>query len=442
MTSLKPIHTLILDAGPILRNDPSISTLLAKSENIVTVPPVIAEIKDVPTRTRVETMLLPFLIIKNPSPQSVKFVTDFARKTGDLSVLSKTDLSLLALAYELECEKNGGDWRLRKVPGQKGLNGPQPKTQDAAVQQARHPTFPIPEPSENETAHPASENDHKTQDAVLSSAVPAENQKCVGAIPVEGSGAPSGLENLHISTQSSHHSDGQASAHVDKTINLDSTGAGTESSDSEGWITPSNLKKHQSKDLNATTAPILEDSVMQVATITTDFAMQNVLLQIGLNLLSPALQQVRTIKTYVLRCHACFQTVKEMTKQFCPRCGKSTLNRVSCSVNRKGEFKIHLKKNMQWDHRGDRYSIPKPVPGSANGKTGQGKGGGKGGWGQELILAEDQKEYLKAVGGKGRRETDLMDDDYLPSILTGDRGRAGGRPKVGAGRNVNSKKRI
>jgi len=123
--------------------------------------------------------------------------------------------------------------------------------------------------------------------------------------------------------------------------------------------------------------------------------------------------------------------------------GKPTLTRVSCSTNQKGEFKIHLKKNMQWNHRGDRFSIPKPVPGAANGKVGQGKGGGKGGWGQELILAEDQKEYLRATDGrKGKKETSLMDEDYLPGILTGERGRAGGRPKIGAGRNINSKRRI
>ncbi len=184
------------------------------------------------------------------------------------------------------------------------------------------------------------------------------------------------------------------------------------------------------------------------------------LLQIGLNLLSPSIQRVKTIRTYILRCHACFEKVKgtlsfliirciaktallDMNKQFCPRCGNSTLTRVSCSTNAKGEFKLHLKKNMQWNHRGDRYSIPKLVPGAANGKIGQSRGGGKGGWGQELILTEDQKEYQRAVTGRNRKkETDLMDEDYLPGILTGERGRAEGRPKVGAGRNVNSKKRI
>ena len=123
--------------------------------------------------------------------------------------------------------------------------------------------------------------------------------------------------------------------------------------------------------------------------------------------------------------------------------GKPTLTRVSCSTNQQGQFKIHLKKNMQWNHRGDRYSIPKPVSGSANGKAGQGGGGGKGGWGQSLILAEDQKEYQRAVSGKGiKKEMDLMDEDYLPGILTGERGRVGGRPRGGAGRIVIAKKGV
>jgi RNA-binding protein NOB1 len=128
-----------------------------------------------------------------------------------------------------------------------------------------------------------------------------------------------------------------------------------------------------------------------------------------------------------------------MTKQFCPRCGKPTLTRVSCSTNANGEFKMHFKKNMQWNTRGDRFSVPKPVAGAANGRV---QGGGKGGWGNELILAEDQKEYVRAISQEKRqKQRDLMDEDYLPSILTGDRARSGGRPKVGAGRSVNSRKR-
>lgn len=116
-----------------------------------------------------------------------------------------------------------------------------------------------------------------------------------------------------------------------------------------------------------------------------------------------------------------------------------TLTRVSCSTNEKGEFTLHLKKNMQWNKRGHIFSVPKPVHGSSNGRI---KGGGKGGWGNGLIFAEDQKEYVRAKEAEGRqRARDLMDEDYLPSILTGDRVNSGGGIKVGAGRNVNSRKR-
>jgi RNA-binding protein NOB1 len=105
---------------------------------------------------------------------------------------------------------------------------------------------------------------------------------------------------------------------------------------------------------------------------------------------------------------------------------------------------VHLKKNFQWNNRGNVYSIPKPTHGSASGKLAShgGKGGGKNGWGRELVLAEDQKEYARQVEeNKRARYRDLMDEDYLPGLLTGDRKGGQGKIRVGAGRNVNAKKR-
>jgi RNA-binding protein NOB1 len=132
-----------------------------------------------------------------------------------------------------------------------------------------------------------------------------------------------------------------------------------------------------------------------------------------------------------------------MSKQFCPRCGKATLTRVSCTTTDKGEVKLHLKANMQWNNRGNVFSIPKPTSGSANQKwKGPRQGGGQSGWGNDLILAEDQKEYIRAMSSMKRtKEKDLMDQDTLPSILTGDRGQNSGKTRIGAGRNINSRKR-
>jgi RNA-binding protein NOB1 len=118
------------------------------------------------------------------------------------------------------------------------------------------------------------------------------------------------------------------------------------------------------------------------------------------------------------------------------------LTRVSCSTDAAGNFKLHLKRNFQYNNRGNVYSIPKPTHGTASGKGANVKGGGKNGWGRELILAEDQKEYTKKLEEARRtKQRDLMDGDYLPSILTGARGSGPGKIKVGAGRNINAKKR-
>ena len=441
MVSPKPVHTVVLDAGPLLKNEPTISTLTSQCDNLLTVPSVLSEVRDENARSRIETTLLPFITIRSPSENSLRFVTEFSRKTGDLVVLSRTDLLCLALTYELECERNGGDGRITTAPGQKGTKCPPPLKQQAACRDAPEAAN---HSSTADTQPTGVTEDSQEPEAVAPLETAISDQGCVPVNALDSANADEakqGLGNLKITDDTLQHD--VPTELCPEILEGEHVNADPDPSDSEGWITPKNLAKHQAKDINGSTVPILEDQPVPVALLSGDFAMQNVCLQIGLNLLSPSLQRVRNIRTYILRCHACFAKEKDMSKQFCSRCGKPTLTRVSCSTNSKGEFKIHLKKNMQWNHRGDRFSIPKPVSGAANGKVGQGKGGGKGGWGQELILAEDQKEYLRAKNGRSKKkETDFMDDDYLPGILTGDRGRAGGRPKIGAGRNVNSKKRI
>jgi RNA-binding protein NOB1 len=439
----KPIHSLVLDAGPIIKNEPPVSTLLGQAEMLYTIPAVIEELRDPVTRARIESTLLPFLTLRSPRPASIKIISDFARRTGDLEVLSRPDIHLMALAYELECERNHGDWRLRSVPGQKRLNGAPPESLNSDT----------PRESPENAATQSSKASEAEQ------APPSETRGAWGTtIPTAADPAPNtepkmdNLEKKFGNTHISNPAETQAlvsetilptadepTAPLDPSVEEVQT-SDSEDTDEEGWITPSNLKKHQEKDANGSAEPQEEPKTMQVALITSDFAMQNVLLRMNLNLMSPSLQRIRQLKTWVLRCHACFYITKDMSKQFCNRCGKPTLMRTSCSTDKDGNFKVHLKKNMQWNTRGNVYSIPKPVAGTSNGKLVS--GGGKGGWGQSLILAEDQKEYVQAMtGARRKKEKDLMDEDYLPSILSGDRGRAGGRPKVGAGKNVNSKKR-
>jgi RNA-binding protein NOB1 len=446
----KPVHTLVLDTGAIIKNEPSVSTLIAKADSLVTVPAIIAEIKDAVTKSRVETLLMPFLTIRTPSPAAMQFVTDFARRTGDLPVLSKPDLQIVALTYELECERSGGDAKLRRVPGQKGLNFQvDAKVKEAAEAAAKAKEDGVIAGVKDESKQEGSpleeqwEIPKKTSNASKIVKQPAEATTTPATAEAQqDEEAQKEVTEALAQTSISDDTTTQASqAETAESTQEDAAANEDDASDSDGgWITPSNLKQKQAEDALPEASDAAPQKKMQVAVLTTDFAMQNVILQINLNLLSTSLMRIKNVRSVVLRCQACFLVCKEMNKQFCPRCGKPSLTRVSCSTTASGEFKIHLKKNFQYNSRGDRFSIPKAVHGSSNGRI---KGGGKGGWGNGLILAEDQKEYERAITTEKRtKERNLMDEDYLPGILTGERNKSGGRIKVGAGRNVNSKKRV
>jgi RNA-binding protein NOB1 len=490
----KPIHSLILDTGPLIKNVVSISSIINSAEELYTTPAIISEIRDEATRMRVQTTLMPFLKVRNPSPASYDAVIAFSKKTGDHAVLSRQDLGILALAYEIHCERNKGDWGLRSVP--KGPIKLRPEEAEeaqrqkeakdaakAAQEQAALENGQAEEDDEWSTVTKGSKKSAKkskgqnkkntkseqTQDAMIleqpvTEAAPQQQAEKSVEQEVERE-QPTSLPSKEVGADIGRTSDSmqQPSEPTPATESLEQdlsslaissppepqqqptppASDDEDDDDDDGeWITSSNLPEHQVKDSTMQADVRTQGPTqMDVATMTIDFAMQNVLLQMNLKLITTNMQRIKKLSSKVLRCHACFQIVKDMSKQFCPRCGGATLARVSCSTNAKGEFHIHLAKNYTYNKRGDRYSIPKPIAGTANTKW-SGLGGGKGGWGRDLILAEDQKEYTRQVEKDNKGKTrDLMDQDYLPGILTGDRGRAGGRPKVGAGKNANSKKR-
>ncbi|GAO15372.1 uncharacterized protein UV8b_07068 [Ustilaginoidea virens] len=439
----KPIHSLVLDTGPLIKNDPSVSALVSHAEQLYILPSVLPEIRDAATRARVETSLLPFAKVRAPGAASVKFVTEFARRTGDLAVLSRTDVEVVALGYELECERNNGDWRLRRAPGQKALNGqleqgeaPATKEQDGGeVLHHGGPGAPAVGGASADTPGLEDEMDS------LSLGVAAE--QAGQAIPAAAAeDAPPAAQEEDQDAEWSQVPVSETPAPKPIATPADAA-EDSDDGDDDGWITPSNLKRHQAHDAapsSANTPSLPLQKTLQAAILTSDYAMQNVALRINLNLVTPSFSRITHLKNWVLRCHGCFAITKDADKQFCPKCGQPTLTRVSCSTDRDGNFQIHLKKNFQWNNRGNVYSVPKPVHGSANGRLPR-KAGGKNGWGRDLILAEDQKEYVRASDEQRRqRKKDPMDEDYLPAMLGGKRSGGGGRVRVGAGRNVNSKR--
>lgn len=144
---------------------------------------------------------------------------------------------------------------------------------------------------------------------------------------------------------------------------VDENGQKGDEKDGE-WITPENITQvvEKMKSLNTKST---SKKVPIVACITVDFAMQNILLQLGLSLISA--QEGKVIKRksqFVLRCHACTHVTNNMTKTFCPACGnKDTLKKVSFSVSANGERKVYINPSKRINIRGTKHSLPLPQGG-------------------------------------------------------------------------------
>lgn len=167
--------------------------------------------------------------------------------------------------------------------------------------------------------------------------------------------------------------------------------------DGEGWIT--STKEIASMKAMGTLDPYGSGSnrrqMMKIdenlppksdraACATTDFAMQNVILQMNLELLSVDGVKVRKLKSWVMRCACCFKVYtgsdNDGKRIFCDKCGSSSLHRIAASVDGKtGRLKLHLKKNYKSKTRGTQFALPKP--GTQNKYMG------------DLLLAEDQLMY-------------------------------------------------
>jgi RNA-binding protein NOB1 len=73
--------------------------------------------------------------------------------------------------------------------------------------------------------------------------------------------------------------------------------------DGEGeWITPSNVQKVKSNQ-----SFTKSERVWDVACMTSDFAMQNVLMQMGMKVLGEDGRLMKKLRLSVLRCHACYK---------------------------------------------------------------------------------------------------------------------------------------
>ncbi|KAL1946502.1 hypothetical protein VTO73DRAFT_14606 [Trametes versicolor] len=473
---------LVLDAGPLL----SLSPLRGLSEAYYTVPQVLDELKDKRAREHFERLGLSAGVrieMKGPSTASIAHVIQWAKKTGDYAVLSHPDICVLALTYELDQQEKEA---AAKAKAESDASGETSQTPEAESKQDTDESAPQAEEesseghlesdaaevveevfSESEEVPPPSESEEDDTEEDLEEREPlaVELQPIQGEIATLTEPSPSPLPTSEPPA---------ASPPVEDAPVYDDP---SDEDDGEGeWITPSNVALHKSRALDllpgegAGRKGKKPQETIPVGCMTADFAMQNVLLQMGLGLVGVEGKRIERVKSWVLRCHACFKICKDASRKFCPACGNPSLLRASVTISSPNAgpntpaMQVHLKKNFQFKTRGTVFSIPAPKPGSA--KTGPGEG---------LILREDQTTYMRAkkhADGKREREekrmlnaatksaemgqggtvvSSWMDPDWVPEILstgTGGKGRSvrargydGDMPMIGYGRKNPNERR-
>uniref|UniRef100_H3CA31 RNA-binding protein NOB1 n=1 Tax=Tetraodon nigroviridis TaxID=99883 RepID=H3CA31_TETNG len=365
------VEHVVADAGAFLKKAP----LQDIGKNIYTLKDVVDEIRDKPTRRSLA--FLPYqLNFREPHPEHVRHVTEFSKRTGDYPSLSATDIKVLALTYQLELEHVGSE-HLRTEPAV--------KVDIRSVQ--RHPETPVNVagfhfPSKSSHQDPVDEGPGP------STATPDQNQFSSFLFwreplpPIDDD-----LLEMLVSG-----ADGVSAPQQDEENRPE--GEDEDEDDGGGWITPSNIGQVKMDSADWTAA-----ADVTVGCVTTDFAVQNVLIQIGLHVLSLNGMLIRQARSYILRCHACFRTTTNMNKDFCPHCGNQTLKKVAVTLNQDGSMKMHFSKNPKvLNSRGLRHSLPLPQGGKHSNNP---------------HLVEDQRFPQQRLSRKARQKTDVFSPDYL-----------------------------
>ncbi|KAJ1962901.1 20S-pre-rRNA D-site endonuclease nob1 [Dipsacomyces acuminosporus] len=445
----KPVVTLVVDTNPFVKGLP----LDHIATKFVTVPEVVNELRSKSAKERFESLDLKYGVkLENPDAESMQAVVRFAKQTGDFASLAMADLKVLALAFMLEKKANGmrrlrlepvgdhpdiADRKLLEAAEDKEAEEEQDQAAGGLAEGMQELSLGPKQTGGPDADVAAKDNIEDLAEEHLSDPAQAE--------PVEVSAAD--ILKSAPTDEFEVGSDEEFSEGDDFDEDYDEgdeeRAAGVDDGDEEGeddgwevagpkqkkkevrkndifdgeWITPQNIKTHQAASAMGmrTAHPDKPKSVLKVACVTSDFAMQNVILKMGINLVTPDGVSIRRLRTWVLRCHACYTLTGDMNKQFCSSCGHPTLKRCSVTTSSNGTLQVHLKSNYQYNLRGTKFSLPKPEGGMH--KV------------HDIITRADDKAYTSAIQYKTRKEAktnsglsganSLMDPDYIPDMLIG-----------------------
>jgi RNA-binding protein NOB1 len=164
----------------------------------------------------------------------------------------------------------------------------------------------------------------------------------------------------------------------------------------DGWITEDNIK-----DLNKNNWDVLTEQESKVGCITTDYAVQNIIKQIGLSIISLDGRIINEVRTYIRRCYGCFTLTSNMTRMFCPKCGNKSLKRVAVYLDKNGKQCVYINNKRPLSVKGKKYSLPKPQ-------------GGKHSINPRLV--EDQPMPHQRPTRLAKTKTNALDPDYTSRL--------------------------
>ncbi|XP_050070029.1 RNA-binding protein NOB1 [Anopheles maculipalpis] len=373
---------LVVDTAAFVKNE----QLQNYAENCYTVPGVLAEIRN--NRQIKNLAVLPYnLQVKSADPDVLAKVVAIAKKTGDYASLSLVDLQVIALTYELETIHVGRD-HLRDEP--MPAITVTADTKPAVLQGTElMKGFYVPsKKGEDENESPQSEDDASES---LNDHNEAQEHE-----PHSQSDSKTGTNEQKKAT---HESASEEEDFADEICEEEEEDLENEDDDDDGdedddsWITPSNIKQVK-RDMGM---DLHEEASTTVACITTDYALQNVLKQIGLQVAALDGRIIKQVRTYILRCYACFKTTPDATKVFCPKCGNKTLKKVAVSLDAEGKQIIHINTRRPLTAKYKNRPIAKFE-------------GGK--YATNPLLFADQPLPQQRVSAKAQSKTNALGDDY------------------------------
>ncbi|GKT31554.1 putative multi-domain containing protein [Aduncisulcus paluster] len=350
---------LVLDTGAFI----NFVSLFPLSNYFYVTPAVVKEVKDKKAREALHSGMINIEVL-SPDKESMDAILEFSKLCGEAGVLSDTDLGVLALGYMLEKKLKGTVSHLRTKPEEAK---PKKKKNRGRKRRGESP----PQKDKEEDASDLKLTEEEKDDGwgiVKSKKSSRRREKTFSVRPDEDIWITNdNISALYSLKDKDSELDGKKTSGPSVPDHALISEKEKGETILEGDSTESTHKKEEDTKLSPSPNPILSQpqdippikSLPLVSVMTGDYAMQNVMLQMGIPTFSPNSHRISTLRKYAYRCHACNTPWRGGARRFCPECGHDSMTRVPVTINADGTEHIGI---IRFDPstRGKKFSLPDP----------------------------------------------------------------------------------